>query len=85
MRIDRWKVKQQMKRVGIRTFGELAERANVTPQTMSAWFRGTGFTSETLERLCRVLDCTPNDVLTIDPAPKAKAPTPELEPLFDPV
>jgi DNA-binding Xre family transcriptional regulator len=69
MRIDRWKVKQQMNRAGIATFGELAERVEVTPQTVSAWFRGMGFSSETLAALCRVLGCTPNDILTIDPVP----------------
>ena len=77
LRIDRWKVQQQMKRNGIKTFGELADRVGVAQQTMSAWFRGMGFTSETLERLCNVLDCTPNDVLTHDPKPVA--PLAELE------
>lgn len=67
MRIDRWKVKQQMNRAGIATFGELAERVNVAPQTVSAWFRGMGFSSDTLEALCRELNCTPNDILTLDP------------------
>lgn len=79
MRIDRWKVKQQMNRVGIKTFGDLAALIGVAPQTMSAWFGARlGFTSETLETICRVLDCTPNDVLTIDPDPNALAPVAEL-------
>lgn len=73
MRIDRWKVKQQMKRVEIDTFAELAGLVDVSPQAVSAWFRGMGFTSETLAALCRVLDCTPNDILTIDPVPNPKA------------
>lgn len=74
MRIDRWKVKQQMKRVGIRTFTELAEQLEVAPQTVSAWFRGMGFHSESLERLCLVLECTPNDILTLDADPNAMVP-----------
>lgn len=74
MRIDRWKVKQQMNRVGIRTFAEFAEQVGVTPTTVSAWFRGMGFSSDTLERICRVLDCTPNDILTLDADPNEDAP-----------
>jgi DNA-binding Xre family transcriptional regulator len=77
LRIDRWKVQQQMKRMGIKTFAELAQRVGVTPQTMSGWFRGLGFASETLESLCNILDCTPNDILTLDPKPVA--PLAELE------
>jgi DNA-binding Xre family transcriptional regulator len=77
LRIDRWKVQQQMKRMGIKTFGELANLVGVAPQTLSAWFGARlGFTSETLETLCNVLNCTPNDILTIDP--KAVAPVAEL-------
>ena len=71
LRIDRWKVQQLMKRKGIKEFRELAERVGVAPQTVSGWFRGLGFTSETLEALCNVLDCLPNDVLTLDPKPVA--------------
>lgn len=67
MRIDRWKVKQQMKAVGIRTFGELAERIGVSQAAMSAWFRGEAFSSGSLEALVRELNCTPNDILTLDP------------------
>jgi len=67
MRIDRWKVKQQMKIVGIRTFGELAERVGVSQAAMSAWFRGAAFSSGSLEALLRELQCTPNDILTLDP------------------
>ena len=67
MRIDRWKVKQQMKAKNIRTFGELAERVGVSQAAMSAWFRGESFSSGSLEALCRELECTPNDVLTLDP------------------
>lgn len=79
MRIDRWKVKQQMNRIGIATFGELAQQIGVAPQTLSAWFGARlGFSSDTLETLCRVLDCTPNDVLTIDPVPNSQAPVVHL-------
>lgn len=67
MRIDRWKVKQLMRKVGIKTFGELAERIGVSQAAMSAWFRGEAFSSASLESLVRELNCTPNDVLTLDP------------------
>ena len=78
IRIDRWKVQQQMKHAGIKSFGELAQLVGVAPQTVSAWFGGRlGFTSESLAALCSVLNCTPNDILTIDP--KTVAPVAELE------
>lgn len=67
VRIERWKVQREMQANGIETFKDLAERVGVTPQTMSAWFRGAAFTSQNLEALCRVLKCEPGDILTIDP------------------
>lgn len=80
MRIDRWKVKQQMKVVGIDTFGELADLVGVSPQVVSRWFRGGGSSAANLEVLCRVLRCTPNDILTIDP--NQSAPVAERELAF---
>ncbi len=67
VRIERWKVQREMQANGIETFKELAELVGVTPQTMSAWFRGAAFTSQNLEALCRVLKCEPGDILTMDP------------------
>ncbi len=76
LRLDRWKIKQEMNKVSIDTFGELAVLVGVSPQVVSRWFRGGGFTAANLEALCRVLNCTPNDILTFDPnrlAPVANA------------
>lgn len=67
MRIDRWKVRQEMERANIGTFRELAEMIGVSQQAVSAWFRGAGFTSENLAALCYALDCQPGDILTLDP------------------
>lgn len=80
MRIDRWKIKQEMNRVGIETFADLADLVGVTPQVVSRWFRGGGFTATNLEALCRVLRCTPNDILTFDP--NRLAPVANAEPTF---
>lgn len=82
VRIERWKVQRQMQQVGIRTFKELAERAEVAPQTVSAWFRGAGFSSEMLTQLCTILECEPGDILTFDPNPKA--PVVEGEKVLEP-
>lgn len=67
VRIERWKVQREMQAAGIETFKELAALVGVTPQTMSAWFRGAAFTSQNLEALCRALGCEPGDILTMDP------------------
>lgn len=80
MRIDRWKVKQEMKRVGIDTFAEFADLVGVSPQIVSRWFRGGGCTVANLEAICRVLKCTPNDILTFDPNRLAPVAETELEP-----
>jgi len=67
LRLDRWKIKQEMNKVGIDKFADLADLVGVSPQVVSRWFRGGGFTAANLEALCRVLRCTPNDILTFDP------------------
>ena len=66
MRIDRYKVRQQMSKRGIRTFSELAVRIGVSKQALSRWFGGLSFSSQSLEALCVELECTPNDILTFD-------------------
>jgi len=66
MRIDRYKVRQQMAVVGIRTFSDLAARVGVSKQALSGWFSGAPFSSQSLESLCVELGCTPNDILTFD-------------------
>jgi DNA-binding Xre family transcriptional regulator len=80
LRIDRWKIKQEMNKVGIDTFADLADLVGVSPQIVSRWFRGGGFTAANLEALCRVLRCTPNDILTFDPNRSAPVTEVELEP-----
>jgi DNA-binding Xre family transcriptional regulator len=82
LRIDRWKVKQEMNQVGIDTFADLADLVGVSPQIVSRWFRGGGFTAANLEALCRVLKCTPNDILTFDP--NRLAPVANAQPAFSP-
>ena len=67
MKIERWKVQREMQATGVETFKELAVIVGVTPQTMSAWFRGAAFTSQNLESLCRALKCEPGAILTMDP------------------
>jgi len=74
MRIDREKVRQLMLRQGFQTFSELAPAVGISRQTLSSWFGGKEFVSGNLNQLCRVLQCTPNDVLAMEDAPKALAP-----------
>lgn len=78
MRIDRWKVRQLMAREHIDSDAELARRVGVSKQTVSKWFAGSPFTPENLGKLCEVLSCTPNDVLTAGPIPKVTALAAEL-------
>lgn len=63
MRIDRDKVKKQMRRKGLLRFGELAEIMGVNQNSVSSWFAGGPFSSVSLAALCRTLNCSPNDVL----------------------
>jgi DNA-binding Xre family transcriptional regulator len=67
VKIERWKVQREMQKKGIETFKDLAAIVGVTPQTVSAWFRGAAFTSQNLEALCLALNCEPGDILTMDP------------------
>lgn len=66
MQIDRAKVKRQMKIVGIKQFAEVATGVGVTRQSLARWFAGDQFSSQSLGALIRVLNCTPNDVLSWD-------------------
>jgi DNA-binding Xre family transcriptional regulator len=66
MRLDRYKLKQQMKKAGVKSLAEMAKRIDVAPQTLSAWFAGKVFSMQKLELICEVLNCTPNDVLTVE-------------------
>lgn len=64
MQIDRAKVKRQMKVMGIKQFAEVAAGVGVTRQSLARWFAGDQFSSQSLSALIRVLNCTPNDVLS---------------------
>src|SRR5262245_44434965 len=63
MRIDRVKIKRQMKAAGINQFADVADAVGVTRQSLSRWFAGDQFSSVSLAALCATLSCTPNDVL----------------------
>lgn len=81
MQIDRERVRRLMLKQGIQTFTELATHLGVSKQTLSAWFGGGPFSSVNLNKLCQVLDCTPNDVLVFgEEVPNGEAPV--LEPEF---
>ena len=47
---------------------ELAKRIGVTYPTIDKIYKGesTAIKLETLQKLCKVLDCTPNDILVFD-------------------
>ncbi|MEZ4558757.1 MAG: helix-turn-helix transcriptional regulator [Caldilineaceae bacterium] len=62
-----------MKIVGIENLGELAEKIGVRQDTFSSWLSGRWNPSfENLENLCRVLECTADDIMAYD-RPKAMA------------
>ena len=55
------------------TQAEVAEAADISDRTYADIERGTvNMRIETLLRICRVLQITPNDILTDDHAPKAR-------------
>lgn len=47
---------------------ELAKRIGVTYPTIDKIYKGesTAIKLKTLQKLCKVLDCTPNDILVFD-------------------
>ena len=67
MRLDRVKVKRQMRTKGIVRFGDLCKLIEVEPATLSRWFAAErGISFESLSRLCTVLDCTVDQIVTYD-------------------
>lgn len=74
MKIDREQVRRRMMHQEIQTFTELADRLGISKQALSAWFRGGPFSSANLAALCRLLQCTPNDILILVEDPNALAP-----------
>lgn len=57
-------IKNKMDELGITRY-ELAQRINVTYPTIDKIYKGesTAIKLETLESICKVLDCSPNEIL----------------------
>ena len=67
MRLDKRKIVGLMRDRGIGSLGDLAESVGVAPQTLSGWLSGYFSPSfANLEKLCQILDCTADDILTYD-------------------
>lgn len=54
-----WKT---LKTKGISTYA-LINKYGINPRTINNLKHDTGITVYTLERLCDILDCTPNDII----------------------
>ena len=52
-----------MKSRNITTY-TLIKDYNFSPQTINNLRHNKGITTYTLERLCKILDCTPNDIIS---------------------
>ena len=57
-----WKI---MKQKGITTY-TLINKYNFNPRTINNLKHNKGITVDTLEKLCKILNCTPNDILQFD-------------------
>lgn len=55
-----------MEKCGISTY-TLIEKHNINPRTINNLRHNQGITVYTLERLCNILQCTPNDILKFVP------------------
>jgi DNA-binding Xre family transcriptional regulator len=73
MKLNRYRVMELMDNAGYKSQTELAEDLGVASNTVSVWLRGGGVPLARLGGLCRLLNCTPNDILVLD-APKTNAP-----------
>lgn len=56
---------QTMKEKGVTTY-ILITKHNFNARTINNLKHNKGITVDTLERLCKILDCTPNDVIRFD-------------------
>ncbi len=54
---------QTMKQKGITTY-TLIEKHNIQSKTIYNLKHGKNISTSTLEKLCDILNCTPNDILT---------------------
>jgi len=64
----KWRVQEVAKEQGIKSAVQLAEQLGVAPGTaVSLWYgRSLRIDLPTLARVCKKLNCTPNDVLVFD-------------------
>lgn len=53
---------ETMKEKGVTTY-TLIYKHNINPRTITNLRHNRGITVDTLEKLCKILNCTPNDVL----------------------
>jgi len=53
---------ETMERKGVTTYA-LIHKHNINTRTITNLKHNRGITVDTLERLCKILECTPNDVL----------------------
>lgn len=51
-----------MKARNITTY-TLIQKYNINPRTINNLKHNKGINTDTLERLCKILECTPNDVI----------------------
>ncbi len=54
-----------MRKKGITTY-TLINKYNINPRTINNLKHNQSITMYTLERLCDILDCTPNDIVRFD-------------------
>lgn len=67
MRLDKRKIVELMRDRGIDNLGDLAVLVGVAPQTLSGWLSGYFSPSfANLDKLCQILDCRADDILTYD-------------------
>lgn len=61
----RLRIKEMAEKRGITTAYQLQKAANVPPSAAAKWFKNDlkSIGIETLDLLCKVLECTPNDLL----------------------
>ena len=53
---------KKMKELNITTY-TLINKHNINPRTINNLKHNKGITINTLEQLCNILDCTPNDII----------------------
>lgn len=53
---------EKMKELNITTY-TLINKHNINPRTINNLKHNKGITINTLEQLCNILDCTPNDII----------------------